>query len=145
MYDLAQLNIATQLYALEAQEMHDFVSNLDRINQLAEESPGFIWRLQTEDGDATGIRHFGDNVVVNMSTWSSIESLYNYVYTSAHLSILKRRREWFSTMQTYSVLWWIKSGTRPTIEEAARRLELLRAHGPHAEAFTFKRSWPAPD
>ncbi len=143
-YQLAQLNIATQQYPLEAPEMADFVANLDRINQLADDAPGFVWRLQTPEGDATGIRHFGENVVVNMSTWADIDSLHNYVYKSAHTDILKRRREWFTTMRTYSVLWWVKSGCRPTIEEAAHRLKQLEKLGPHEDAFTFKRSWPAP-
>lgn len=143
-YELAQLNIATQQYPLEAPEMGDFVANLDRINRLAEQSPGFVWRLQTEDGDATAIRHFGDNVVVNMSTWTDIDSLHDYVYKTAHIDVLKRRREWFTTMRYYSVLWWVKSGTRPSIEEAAQRLQLLEQHGPHEDAFTFKRSWPQP-
>lgn len=143
-YELAQLNIATQLHPLDAPQMADFVANLDRINALAEQSRGFVWRLQTDDGDATAIRYFGDNVVVNMSTWTDIESLHNYVYKSDHVSVLRRRKEWFSSMKVYSVLWWIKSGTRPTIEEAAHRLQLLEQHGPHEHAFTFKTAWPTP-
>jgi len=143
-YQLAQLNIANQQHPLEAPEMADFVTNLERINRLADDAPGFVWRLQTEDGDATGIRYFGENVVVNMSTWEDISSLHDYVYQSAHIEVLKRRREWFTSINTYSVLWWVESGTKPTIEEAAHRLELLKKHGPHKQAFTFKRSWPEP-
>jgi diadenosine tetraphosphate (Ap4A) HIT family hydrolase len=143
-YELAQLNIAAQLHPLDAPEMADFVNNIDRINALAEQAPGFVWRLQTEDGDATAIRHFGDNVVVNMSVWTDIESLHNYVYKSDHVSVLRRRREWFSTMKVYSVLWWVKSGSQPTIEDAAHRLQQLEQHGPHEHAFTFKTAWPMP-
>jgi hypothetical protein len=42
-------------------------------------------------------------------------------------------------------LWWIPAGTRPTVDEAKRRLELLDARGPSADAFTFKVPFPAPD
>jgi len=110
-YALAQPNIATQQYPLDAPEMADFVSSLDRINQLADEAPGFVERLQTDEGDATGIRHFGDNVVVNMSTWTDLDSLHNYAYKSTHREILRRRREWFYHENSYSVLWWVKSGS----------------------------------
>ena len=36
--------------------MADFVANLERINALAEASPGYRWRLQSESGDATAFR-----------------------------------------------------------------------------------------
>jgi hypothetical protein len=39
--ELAQLNIA---------RLADLVSNLERINALAEASPGFVWHLQDEAG-----------------------------------------------------------------------------------------------
>jgi len=141
---LAQLNLATLLYPLESPEMADFVNSLDNINSLAERSTGFVWRLQTEDGDATAIRHFGDNVIVNMSTWRSVETLQNFVYHSEHVHVLKRRREWFSQMKTFSVLWWTDATTEPSLNEAAQRLALLQSNGPSERAFTFQKNWPAP-
>ncbi len=137
-YVLAQLNIAKTLYPLDTPEMSDFTDNIDRINKLAEESAGFVWRLQTEDGDATSIRHFGEDVIVNMSTWETLDALYDYVFRTEHTEFLKRRKEWFSQSKVYSVLWWQPTDTDPTVDEAARRLELLRTNGPGAEAFTFK-------
>jgi len=145
-YELAQLNIATMKEPLDSPVMADFVANLDRINALAESSPGFVWRLQTEEGDATALRPLGDKVIVNMSVWESVEHLNQYVYRSDHAGILRRRRDWFERMsEAFFVLWWVKQGHRPTVAEAVARLEHLRAHGPTAEAFTFRVNFPAPD
>lgn len=142
---LAQLNIATLLYPLEAVETQDFADNLDRINQLAEHSAGFVWRLETsESSDAAAIQYFGANVIVNMSTWSDIDSLHNFVYKSTHSDFLRRRKEWFSQMKTYSVMWWQDKNTEPTIEQAYKKLHQLENNGPTAEAFTFNKNWPNP-
>src|SRR6187402_3322979 len=136
-YQLAQLNIANLLEPLESPRLADFVANLDRINVLAEESPGFVWRLQDEAGDATAIRPFGDNVVVNMSVWEDIEALHTYTFRTAHVEVLRRKREWFEHMsEAYAVLWWVPCNHRPTTAEAAERLASLRTHGPTVDAFT---------
>jgi len=145
-FELAQLNIAIMKEPLESPRMADFVANLDRINALAEGWPGFIWRLKTEEGDATALRPLGEETLVNMSVWRDVESLNQYVYKSAHLEIMRRRKEWFARMgEAYVVLWWVPCGHRPSIREAVAKLELLRAKGSSEEAFTFKRSFAAPD
>jgi hypothetical protein len=145
-YQLAQLNIAVMKEPLESTSMADFVENLDRINALAEKSDGFIWRLQTEEGDATAIRPMGENTLVNMSVWRDVESLSQYVYGSAHMEIMRRRKEWFErTQEAYVVLWWVRKGHRPSIPEAIAKLELLRARGPTEEAFAFRQAFTSPD
>jgi hypothetical protein len=145
-YELAQLNIAIMKEPLESPGMADFVSNLDRINTLAEGSPGFVWRLQTEEGDATALRPMGEDTLVNMSVWRDVESLNKYVYGSAHVEIMRRRKEWFERMrEAYVVLWWVRRGHRPTVPEAIAKLELLRAKGPTEEAFTFRHAFLPPD
>ena len=145
-YQLAQLNTARMKESLESPSMADFVANLDRINSLAEQSPGFIWRLKDEEGDATAIRPFGENVLVNMSVWRDVASLSRYAFKSAHVEIMRRRREWFEKMaEAYAVLWWVPYGHRPSTSEAAERLVLLQRRGPSPQAFTFKESFPAPD
>ena len=145
-HELAQLNIATMNEPLESPGMADFVANLDRVNALAESSPGFVWRLQTEEGDATAVRPLGDDVLVNMSVWRDVESLNKYVYGSAHVEIMRRRKEWFQRMKdAYVVLWWVSKGHRPTVQEAIAKLERLRRAGPTEAAFTFRRAFPAPD
>ena len=145
-YHLAQLNIATLLAPLDSPQLAGFVANLERINALAEASPGFIWRLQDEAGDATAIRPFGDEVLVNMSVWRDVQSLSDYVYKGAHTEMLKRRREWFDKVeQAHMVLWWVPAGHCPDVSEAAERLAHLREHGATEHAFTFRHSFAAPD
>ncbi len=141
-YHLAQLNIARMLYPLEAPGMADFVANLERINALAEASPGFVWRLQDEAGDATAIRPFGEEVLVNLSLWQDVESLRAFVYGSAHSEILKRRAEWFSRLgEAHMVLWWVPAGHLPTPAEAAERLQWLRERGASPQAFSFRQPY----
>src|SRR5271156_573356 len=99
-FELAQLNVGIIRAPMDSPIMADFAANLDRINALADDSPGFVWRLQTEAGDATAIRPFEDaNMLVNMSVWRDVESLNQYVYRSAHVDIMRRRKEWFERMR----------------------------------------------
>src|SRR5215813_12471394 len=130
-YELAQLNIAILKGPLDSPLLADFVANLDRINAVAEVSPGFVWRLQTSDGDATALRPLGEDTLVNMSVWKDVDSLRNYVYRSAHTEVMRRRKEWFERMsEAYMVLWWVPKGHRPSVPEAIAKLELLRRAGP---------------
>jgi len=145
-YELAQLNVAIMKEPLESPRLADFVANLDRINALAEASPGFVWRLQTEEGDATALRPMGEDTLVNISVWQDVDSLNKYVYGSAHVEIMRRRKEWFERMrEAYVVLWWVGKGHRPTTAEAIAKLELLRSQGPTKEAFTFRQAFLPPD
>jgi hypothetical protein len=145
-YELAQLNIALMKEPLESPTMADFVANLDRINALAESSPGFVWRLKTDDGNATALRPLGDDTLVNVSVWKDVGSLNKYVYQSAHVEIMRRRKEWFGRMrEAWVVLWWVPRGHRPTVSEAIAKLELLRTMGPSKDAFTFRRAFLPPD
>jgi hypothetical protein len=146
-YELAQLNTGFIRGPIDSPLMAGFVANLERINALADASPGFIWRLQTEAGDATAIRPFVDSSqILNMSVWSDADALRRFVYRSAHAEILERRREWFESVeQPILVLWWVPRGHRPDIEEAVARLTLLRERGPTAQAFTFRQTFPPPD
>lgn len=144
-YQLAQLNIATLKEPLDSPSLADFINNLDRINELAESADGFVWRLKSEDNNATAFRPLGENVIVNMSVWRDIESLNSYVYKTAHTDIMRRRKEWFERMnEAFMVLWWIPEGHHPTIEEALKKLELLRQAGVGPEAFTFRNPFPEP-
>ena len=146
-FELAQLNVALMKDAIDSPLMADFVANLERINALAEQSPGFKWRLQTDQGNATSLSSpLGDKWIVNVSVWQDVAALNDYVYKSAHVEIMKRRKEWFDrTAEAYVVLWWVPQGQRPSVAEAIARLERLRASGPTAFAFTFKHPFPAPD
>jgi len=147
-FELAQLNIGIIKGPIDGPVMAEFVANLEPINALAERTPGFVWRLQTEEGDATAIRPYpeNENMAVNMSVWKDVDSLRLFVFHSAHVAIMRRRREWFEKMdEAFLVLWWVPKGHRPGIEEAKAKLELLRRKGPTAEAFTFRQAYPPPD
>jgi hypothetical protein len=144
---LAQLNIGRAAGPLDGPVMADFVANLDRINALGDASPGFVWRLQDETGAATSIRAFEDpRMIVNLTVWESIEALRDFAYKSAHVEVLRRRREWFVPLDGPSlVLWWVPGGHHPTVAEARERLERLAADGPTPDAFTLKTPFPAAD
>jgi hypothetical protein len=146
-WHIAQLNIARAVAPLESPHLAGFMAALDDVNALAEASPGFAWRLKTDGGNATDIKVAGDpRLIVNMSVWTSVEALFDFVYRSAHTKVMARRREWFEKPSTaYQVMWWVPSGHEPTLEEAMGRLEHLQAHGSTAYAFTFKERHPAPD
>ena len=139
-------NVATMREPLESPSMADFVANLDRINALAEQSPGFVWRLKDDNGDATAPRPFGENMLVNMSVWKDVASLSDHALKSAHVEIMRKRREWFERMaEIYAVLWWLPQDHRPSASEAAERLALLQKLGATSQVFSFKESFLAPD
>lgn len=125
--------------------MAGFVSRLDEINAHAEQSPGFVWRLQTPAGNATALRPFDDDrILINMSVWEDLESLRAYVFESSHRELLVKRRDWFERFEgAYAALWWVPVGHEPSADEAKQRLALLAEKGPTAQAFTFKEPFPA--
>ncbi len=127
-YQLAQVNIGRILAPLDSPVMAGFVTQLDAVNALADAAPGFVWRLQTEEGNATSIHAFEDDLMlINMSVWESVDALAAYVYGPDHVAVMRRRREWAHHMkEAYLVLWWVPAGWVPTIDEAKERLEHLR-------------------
>jgi hypothetical protein len=136
---IAQLNIARATAPLDSPLLAEFMAALDPVNALADSAPGFVWRLQTEDGNATSVRAFDDDrIIVNMSVWESIDALASFVYRSDHIAVMRRRREWFERVVVHMVLWWVPPGHEPSVAEAQERLEHLDLHGPTAYAFTFK-------
>jgi hypothetical protein len=145
-FNIAQVNIALPREPVDSPLLAEFMAALDPINALADGSPGFVWRLQTEDGNATAIRPFDDErLLVNMSVWESIDQLAGFVYRSGHVALMRRRREWFEHIRLYVALWWVPADHIPTVVEAKERLAHLRDHGPTPFAFTFKQRFPAPD
>ncbi|MFI0373910.1 DUF3291 domain-containing protein [Actinomadura sp. 1N219] len=144
-FHLAQFNVATLLVPLDDPGMAGFLALLEPVNALADAAPGFVWRLVEEgEPDATGMRPAGEDVIINFSVWESPEPLWDFVYRSAHLETMRRRREWFRRhVEAHLVLWWIPAGHVPTVEEAMERLALIRAHGPTPRAFTFNSSYTA--
>ena len=142
---LVQLNVARARAPLDSPQLADFMAALDPINALADTSPGFVWRLVGNGGNATDVKVDAQpGLLVNMSVWTSAEALFDFVYKSAHTTIMARRREFFHKLETFQVLYWVPAGHVPTVDEALARLELLRTRGPTPEAFTFKQRFPPP-
>lgn len=143
--ELAQVNIALAREPLDAPLLSDFMAQLAPVNARADAAPGFVWRMQSEDGDATSVRGFGgsERLIINMSTWRSLEDLRRFVYGDpAHLTVMRRRREWFERIKLHMVLWWVPAGHRPTVAEAEARMADLEALGPSPRAFTFREHFP---
>jgi Domain of unknown function (DUF3291) len=145
-YHLAQVNIGRALAPVDDPIMAEFMALLDEINSLADRSPGFVWRLQTEEGNASAFRPYEDDrILINLSVWKSLEELKTFVYKSAHTPVMQRRRQWFEKFDgVYMALWWVEAGHIPDIAEAKDRLEYLARHGESEMAFTFKHSFPPP-
>jgi hypothetical protein len=144
-WQLAQLNVARPLAPTDSPLLADFMNQLDEVNALADAQPGFVWRLIGDGGNSTDVRTDGDpDLLVNMSVWASAEALFDFVYKTMHVKVMARRREWFSRIEVFQVLWWVPAGHRPTVAEAMARLQHLRDHGPSPEAFTFKQRFPPP-
>ncbi|MGH6928772.1 MAG: DUF3291 domain-containing protein [Dongiaceae bacterium] len=145
-HHIAQLNIARAVAPLEDPLLADFMAQLDAVNAMAEASPGFVWRLKSDSGNATDIRAYDDpRMIVNMSVWESIDALFAFTYKTAHTKVMNRRKEWFEPLPgPHMVLWWIEAGTIPTVVDAQRRLNHLAKYGPTAEAFTFKVKFAPP-
>jgi len=146
-FDIAQLNVGRAVAPLDSAVMADFMNWLDEINALAERSPGFVWRLQGDNGNNTDLKVSDDPLfIVNLSVWSSIDALYEFTYRTDHKAVFKRRHEWFERLgRPNTVLWWQLAGTVPTAEEALARLDRLTQNGPTPDAFTFKEHFPPPN
>jgi hypothetical protein len=146
-YHIAQINIARMLAPIDDPLMAEFVAQLAPINALADGSRGFVWRLQTEEGDATSLKVYNDDmVIVNMSVWENVESLREYAYRSAHAGVMRDRKRWFEKFDgSYYALWWVPVGHIPTVEEGKERLDHLREYGDTAYAFSFKNVFPVPE
>ena len=145
-WQLAQVNIARAKDDLDSPLLQGFVDRLDEINALADRAPGFVWHLQTEDGDATSIQAFDDpRLIINMSVWRDIESLKHFVYKTAHVELIRARSQWFQSIETvHQAMWWVQAGHLPDLHEAKERMEHLQLHGAEQTAFTFARPHPPP-
>jgi hypothetical protein len=145
-FHLAQLNIARMLFTQDDPAMRDFMDALEPVNAVADDCAGFVWRLQSEEGDTTAEDVFGGSSwLVNMSVWESLDALKAFIRSPGHLAIMRRRSEWFEKVgEAYTVLWWVPAGHLPEPEEAHQRLQALRSDGPTPQAFSFSQPYPPP-
>ncbi len=145
-WHLAQINIGRMLAAKGDAQVAGFYAELDRVNALADHSPGFVWRLQDESGNASGFQETPDPLtLINMSVWTDAESLFAFVYRSAHTPVMAQRRQWLERYEgAFQALWWVSAGEIPTVADGLSRLWLLDRFGPSPRAFTFKQRYPVP-
>lgn len=146
LWHVAQMNVGTARYPLDDPRIAEFMSSLDRVNAMADAAPGFVWRLQSAQGNATDIKLSGDPLfIVNMSVWQSVEALFDFVYRTAHRSVMAKRRSWFERPAgAYQVLWWIAAGSVPTAEAGLERLRWLDRNGPSPYGFDFRQKFAPP-
>ena len=142
MPELAQVNVSVLRAPLRHRTMAGFVAAFDSVARLAEQSPGFVWHLQSDSGHT--IRDGAGLQVVNVSVWRDYPSLHDFVYAGGHRPLLSRRDEWFlPTPQPSTALWWQPDGVRPGLDEALDRLRRLRADGPTEHAFSLTHQFTA--
>ena len=147
MHQLAQINVARMIGVnIDDPIMKEFVDNLDSVNELAESSAGFVWRLKDESNNASSFNPYNDEqIIINISVWEDVDSLEQFTYKTFHTDFLKRRKEWFMKYgQAHFALWWIKENQFPTIDEAVKRLEHYQKNGPSEHAFNFKQRYNQP-
>ena len=139
-FHLAQLNMGRIRFLLDDPRMAGFMNRLDEVNALADRTDGFVWRLQTDEGNATALRPYEDDRdLINMSVWESIDALNAFTYHSTHVEVFRQRQEWFEpATEATLVMWWVPTGHIPSIEEGIGRLDQLRRDGPTTGAFTFR-------
>lgn len=137
---LAQINVARALDDLESPRLAGFTASLDRVNALAERSPGFVWRLKSESGNATDIKVSDDaRFIVNMSVWETAAHLEQFVWNTVHARVYEKKATWFEAAKTpHLAMWFVPAGHQPSTEEAMERLAHLTAHGPSAHAFGWE-------
>jgi hypothetical protein len=146
LWQLAQINIGRLVAPKGDPRVQPFFDALDRVNAMADNAPGFVWRLQSDSGNATDLQPTPDPLLIpNMSVWTDAQSLFEFVYRSGHTPEMARRREYFAPFDgAYQALWWVRAGHRPTVEEGLSRLWMLDRFGPSPQAFTFKARFPEP-
>lgn len=146
-FELAQINVGRLVAPIDDPQIAGFVAELDRINALAEAADGFVWRLQSDAGNATDVVYNDDPfVIANMSVWTSLDALQAYVYQSSHLDVLRQRKKWFEKMELpHYCLWWVEAGHRPTVAEAREQLEHYQRHGATAFSLWFSQPFPVPE
>ena len=147
-YQLAQINVGRFIHLRDAPANADFMAALDPVNAQADGAPGFVWRLVGDGNDATDlVPDAGDpQLLLNMSVWRDVEALGAFVYrNTAHLTVMRRRREWFDHIEVFQALWWVPAGHIPSVAEGMARIAMLKTNGPTVEAFTVGQPFAAPD
>lgn len=135
---LAEVNIARLIAPMDDPRVAEFVNAVDRVNALAERSPGFIWRWVAQTPEQAEAAQAGGDprVIATLSVWRDVESLENFVFKTVHGAFFRNRAKWFETMEMVGLaMWRVAPDHRPDFDEARARLAHLNAHGDSDFAF----------
>lgn len=144
-YHLAHLNTAKLLKPIDHPDSAPFYTNVNRINQLAEQSEGFVWRLLDEAADLAHPMHENPLVIATLSVWENFEALKAFSFQTNHGDFVKRRREWFEKLDyAYVVFWYVPEGHQPDMTEALSKLKHLQEYGDTPNAFSFQQIFLTP-
>jgi hypothetical protein len=142
---IAHFNVARLLHLPGDPRVAEFTTNAVRVNQVAERSPGYVWRWADTDSTVEGSGGYqaadpDPYLAISLSVWENVDALRFFVGKTVHGAFLRRRQEWFSPWDGPNyVIWpWVEPGV-PTVEEGWARLDRLKREGPSAAAFDF--SW----
>ena len=142
-FHLAELNVGRLLAPTDDPRVAEFMAALDRVNGIGKRSPGFVWMMEGSGEPGTGnteTKIDGDpRFVANLTVWTDVESLEQFVWNTVHRAFFQRRQEWFEVLgRQHFVMWWVPEGHRPTLDEGLARLARLEAQGASDYAF----DWP---
>lgn len=144
LYGIAHISLLHLKYSLDDPRMRTLLKNLNRINQIASLSHGFIWRLENEKGYT--ILDDNNSIMVNLSVWADIDDLLNFTYRSEHMDLFRRKNDWIQPYDKENyVLWWINRTDIPSVEIGLKRFKFLSIHGNTPFAFTFQSQFEVYD
>ncbi len=143
---LAQANIARLKYPLSDTRMAGMSNRIDEMNAIADRSAGFVWRFDSgrdPENRLDCFRHYLESFdeshfFFNLSVWTDVEALRDYVFRTGHAEMLRDRDTWVEPLNVPSlVMWPVAADCRPTVRETLQRFKLLQAEGSTSEAFGF--------
>ncbi len=120
---LAEFNFGTLAYPWDDPRIAGFQNAIAQVNDIAERSPGFVWRLSDDEMEATQEDPAGPladrpNTASTLSVWEDVGSLYRFVTKTLHARIMRGAPDWFVPGDSgFLVCWWVPAGTRPTVAE----------------------------
>ena len=118
-FHLAQANIAQFKAPLDDPIMKEFVDFIEPVNKLAEESPGFVWRLTDDAGRSSSYITtdiFNASMAVNLSIWEDIPLTTVSISYRTQLFFTKQKK-------VVQLIWTLKSGA---LVDTPRRTTYLR-------------------
>lgn len=140
-YHVAEFNFGTLLYPWDDPRVADFQNGLDRVNEIGERSPGFVWRISDDEMEAVqedpqGAMADRPNTASTLSVWQTPKALWHFVEKTLHARFMARSAEWFVAGDSgHCVGWWVPEGHKPTVAEGMQKWAELQRDGATQNAF----------